>query len=53
MEWQSAYYQVPHDFSAYPFSYPQLSQLVKVTPFLSGNNPLNDDKSLWKGAADF
>ncbi|MEK1405962.1 lipolytic protein G-D-S-L family protein, partial [Limosilactobacillus fermentum] len=36
MEWQSAYYQVPHDFSAYPFSYPQLSQLVKVTPFLSG-----------------
>ncbi|WP_455419877.1 lipolytic protein G-D-S-L family protein [Limosilactobacillus fermentum] len=36
MEWQSAYYQAPHDFSAYPFSYPQLSQLVKVTPFLSG-----------------
>lgn len=37
MEWQSAYYQAPHDFRASPFTYPQLSQVIKITPFIAGS----------------
>lgn len=35
-DYQLAYLQATHDFSSLPFKYGQLHQLVKLTPFLSG-----------------
>lgn len=37
MNWQSGYYQAPHDFRAYPFHYAELCQVVKLTSFLGGD----------------
>lgn len=37
MNWQSGYYQAPHDFRAYPFHYPELCQVVQQTSFLTGD----------------
>lgn len=37
MMWQNAFFQLTHDFSALPFRYPELCQIIKVTPSLSGN----------------
>jgi lysophospholipase L1-like esterase len=34
--YQLAYLQATHDFSSLPFKYTQLHQIVKLTPFLSG-----------------
>ena len=38
MVWQVSYYQTPHDNRAQPYTYPALSQVVKLTPFLSGSH---------------
>lgn len=35
-DYKLAYLQATHDFSSLPFKYTQLNQLVKLTPFLSG-----------------
>lgn len=36
MTWHFADYQMTHDFSALPFRYQELCQVVKITPSLSG-----------------
>ena len=36
MNWKISYYQTPHDNRAQPFKYQELAQVVKLTPFLSG-----------------
>lgn len=38
MTWQAAAFQLTHDFSALPFRYQELCQVVKLTPSLSGGN---------------
>ena len=37
MQWQPSYFQLTHDFSALPFRYAELCQVVKLTPSLSGD----------------
>ena len=36
MPWEISYYQTPHNSQAQPFTYAALTQIVKLTPFLSG-----------------
>ena len=36
MGWQIAYSRLPHDFSGLPFKMKKLTQLIKITPQVSG-----------------
>lgn len=38
MPWTASFDQLTHDFSALPFSYPALTQIVKITPAISGES---------------
>lgn len=38
MQWYPAFYQLTHDFSALPFHYAELCQVIKITPSLSGQS---------------
>lgn len=38
MPWYPSFYQLTHDFSALPFHYEKLCQVVKITPSLSGHH---------------
>lgn len=37
MQWVPSHFQQTHDFSALPFRYPELCQVIKVTPSIAGN----------------
>ena len=37
MQWYSGFYQLTHDFSALPFHYSELRQIIKVTTSLAGS----------------